>query len=293
MIVCFLVCITFVGCFDQTSTQGADDLLASDYRLFHNTPVWNLAVAIRDENIDEIKRIVREEKPDINVQESKFGQTLLILTVLNEQYSSCEALLQLGADLNKHNHYNGSSAIIEAAGINGTDDDNTKFLRLLLKHGANPNDEEIGDRRQGNMKRNTPLLKACSNVNKLKSPVGKVKLLVEAGANIDYKNEFNQTPLSEAFVLDHYDVVIYLLEKGVDYRRVISTDVEGKEYYLWDKLRYKLLPLDTEEYKQKMAIVEFLKAKGIDYKRLPIPEYALEEAKKRYPKNWKGYLEKY
>ena len=154
------------------------------------------------------------------------------------------------------------------------------------------NDEEVGERREGNTTRKNPLLLACSDVNQFISPIEKVKVLVEAGANVNYKNEFNATPLRAAVLKKHFDVVLYLIEKGADYKRVLS-NVEGKDYYLWDELRFSLLPLDSKEYQQKMEVVEFLKQKGIDYRKVPIPEYSKSQAKKMYPDNWKEYLEKY
>jgi uncharacterized protein len=281
------------GCIERSPNQGTGNLLGSDYRLFQNTPAWGLAKAVRDQDVNKIEKIVREEKVDIDYQEPKFGKTLLMLTILNEQYNSCRTLLELGADPNKHDHYDGSSAIIEAAGINGTNDDNTKFLKILLKYRANPNDEEIGNRRKGNTTRNTPLLVACGSPNKIVSPIEKVKILVEAGANINHNNEFNQSALSEALLLDHYDIVIYLLKKGVNYKMIVNTDINGKNYYIWEDLRFKLLPLDSKEYKQKMQIIEFLKQKGIDYRKSPIPDYTIKEAKEMYPENWREYLKKY
>ena len=42
-----------------------------------------------------------------------------------------------------------------------------------------------------------------------------------------------------------------------------------------------------------MAIVRFLKGKGLDYMKAPMPKYAEEKAKEMYPAMWKEYLEKY
>lgn len=68
---------------------------------------------------------------------------------------------------------------------------------------------------------------------------------------------------------------------------------DGKDYYLEDMLREVLLPLNSKEYKQKMEVVEFLKQKGIDYRKVQIPDFVIKEVKETYPKNWKEYLEKY
>ena len=282
----------FVTCSDRDTIVDKSKLLGNDYRLFQQTPAWNLAKAVQDENIAEIKRIVQEEKVDVDYQESRFGHTLLMLTIKNQQYNSCKTLLELKADPNKHDNYDGSSPIIDAAEINKITGDNTEFLKLMLSHGGNPNSEEVGERKKGNSTRLTPLLLSCGNVNKIVSPIEKVKLLVEAGADINHQNEFGQSPLIEAFLLDHLDVVLYLLHKGANYKvSIINRD--GKDYYLEDMLREVLLPLNSKEYKQKMEVVEFLKQKGIDYRKVQIPDFVIKEVKETYPKNWKEYLEKY
>lgn len=287
----------FISCSDRDTIVDKSTLLGKDYRLFQGTPVWNLAKAVQDEKVEEIKRIVREENVNVDYQESKYGKTLLMLTVMNRHYSSCQTLLELGANPNLHDCNDGTSPMIYAAGIEDYQDDNTKFLKLLLKHGGNPNDEETGKRREGNTTRKNPLSYACSDVNQFVSPIEKVKVLVEAGANVNYKNEFNQFPLREALMHRHYDVVLYLLQKEANYNEMLFDRSEfskdGKKIFIADLLREHLLPLDSKEYQQKMKVVEFLKQKGIDYKKVPIPDFVVKEAKETYPKNWKEYLEKY
>lgn len=281
-----------ISCNNSNSPGDKDKLLGNDYRIFQHTPVWDLANAVQNEDIEKIKRIAQDPKVDIDYQEPQFGNTLLMLTVENQHYKSCQTLLDLGADPNKHNNYNGSTALIDAAGIENYKDDNTRFLKLLLAHGADPNQEEIGKRREGNTTRKNPLLVACSDVNQFVSPIEKVKVLIEAGANANYMNEYNMTPIRAALINSHFDVVLYLIKNGADYKKIISTN-DGKDYYLWDELRFILLPLDDEKYKQKMELVDFLKQQGIDYRTLPIPDYARSQAKKMYPHTWKEYLEKY
>lgn len=204
---------------------------------------------------------------------------------MNRNYESTKALLELGANPNQHDSYDGTSPIIEAAKVG----EGTKFLDLLLRHGGNPNDTEIGERRKGVTVRDTPLLAAIGGLG---NSLPKVELLVESGADINFKNEFGMNALNEALVLDKLNVVLYLLHKGIDFRQVISSS-EGRDYFIWDKMRFKLYPLDSNDYQEKMKIIEFLKGKGLDYRRIPIPEYAISQAKKMYPNHWREYLEKY
>jgi hypothetical protein len=283
----------FMSCSNKDTVVDKEKLLGNDYRLFQETPVWDLAKAVWDEDVDRIKQIVKRDSIDIDFQESKFGNTLLMLTVSNQQSESCKALLELGADPNKHDTYRGSSAMIDAAEVNGVVGDNTEFLKLMLLYGGNPNDVEIGEREEGNTTRYTPLLRACANVNELVSPIGKVKLLVEEGGYVKY----NGAALGTSIMMEYYDVVLYLLNNGANYQEVIidrsKFSKDGKKMYIADMLKENLHPLDSKEYKQKMEIVVFLKEKGIDYRALPIPDYVKKEAKATYGKGWKEYLEKY
>lgn len=288
----FLLLTVFLSCTDRDKIVDKNTLLGRDYRLFQNTPAWDLAKAVWDEDLVEITRLVREKKVNLNYQEPRFGMPLLMLTVLNEQYKSCEKLLELGADPNQHDTYDGSSAIIEAASINGTVSDNTDFLKLLLQYKANPNDVEIGKRRSDNLGRATPLLKACSSGNKIVSPLAKVKVLVDAGADINYYGEFEKSPLSAALLADNYDVVVYLLHKNVNYKRPIFIR-DNKALYIQDVLRENVFPLESKEFKYKLEIIACLSKVGIDYRSIPVPAFVVEKIKKMYPDNWKDYLAKY
>jgi hypothetical protein len=42
-----------------------------------------------------------------------------------------------------------------------------------------------------------------------------------------------------------------------------------------------------------MKIVDFLLLKGIDYRKVTIPDFVVKKVKEIYPENWKEYLEKY
>lgn len=274
------------------------ELSGRDYRLFQNTPAWELAKAVQDEDVTNIERLVSENPKIINYQEPKYGNTLLKLTVMNQQLKPFKALLVRKADVNIHNTYDGTSALIEACRLKDYD---IKFVQMLVEYGANVNDVETGERRQGNSTRFTPLIEASQS-----GMLEFVKFLISKGADVNYQNEFGQSALSESIMQKKYEVSYYLLQKGADYERPIfyrpdySIPVEkqdpndkGKPMYLVDVLREAFLDLDTDEYKYKMQIVDFLKTKGIDYRATPIPDYIKKKAQEEYPNSWNEYLEKY
>ncbi|BDA77553.1 hypothetical protein LPTSP3_g04830 [Leptospira kobayashii] len=262
-----------------------------DFRLFRGTPVWELTKAAVIQDTEKMKKIVQEEKLDVDFREPKFEETLLSMEVKNERYDSIRTLLELGADPNKQGNSlsEGYSPVMYAASAR-----DTRVLKLLLAHGGNPNIEGKGKISSGTITY-TPLLNASK-----RGRLENVKLLVKVGADIHFQNELGETPLKEALIQDHMDIVLYLLENGIEYKHQLGT-ASGKNYntkeeyplFIADKLRFNTLPLNSEQYKQKMKVVAFLKKNGIDYRATPIPLAAINEAKRLYPNNWEDYLDKY
>lgn len=242
------------------------ELTGRDYRLFQNTPAWELAKAVEDENTKKIDKIVSENPEIINYQESKYGNTLLMLTIMNQQLKPFKALLKRGADVNIHNTFDGTSSLIKACSSKFY---NITFVKMLIEYGADVNDVEIGERRKENGTRLTPLI-AASRTGRLDL----VRFLVSKGADVNYQNEFGQSALSKSVMVDEYKVAYYLLQNGADYNRPIyyrfdnSVPIEkkdpkdkGKPMYLWDVLKEDLSEFGTSEYKYKMRIIDFLKSK--------------------------------
>ena len=262
-----IACLLF-SCSNMCREKIVDksELTGRDYRLFQNTPAWELAKAVEDENTKKIDKIVSENPEIINYQESKYGNTLLMLTIMNQQLKPFKALLKRGADVNIHNTFDGTSSLIKACSSKFY---NITFVKMLIEYGADVNDVEIGERRKENGTRLTPLI-AASRTGRLDL----VRFLVSKGADVNYQNEFGQSALSKSVMVDEYKVAYYLLQNGADYNRPIyyrfdnSVPIEkkdpkdkGKPMYLWDVLKEDLSEFGTSEYKYKMLIIDFLKSK--------------------------------
>lgn len=200
-----------LSCSDSNQNKKIDKskLLGNDYRLFQSTPVWPLAKAVEDVDTTKIKELISKGGANVNYQESRFGNTLLMMAIFNSQYESVKALLELGADPNLANKYRGTTAMIEAA-----DNENPEYIKLLLKYKGNPNAIETAPVKDGDMVRNTALNSAISFTDA--SSLSKVKLLTVAGADMDYFNNGNPAytnlPLGEAFMQDKMEIVLYLLQ---------------------------------------------------------------------------------
>jgi hypothetical protein len=278
----------FCSCIGQTDKSK---LGGSDYRLFEDTPVWELVQAIQRNDINRVRKLAASTHVDLNFREERFGQTLLMLTISNNQFTMCKELLTLGADPNVHDRYDGSSAIIKAAGVS-TPRNDTTFIKLLLSYGANPNDEETVKVRDGKIGARTPLLSAT------KQSLAKVMVLVQAGADINYKSDRIVTPLNSSLIADRYDISLYLLKLGADFtipvvHRPAKGSTEGLDVNIQNFLREQMFPLGSLHHELKMKIVGFLYSKGINYEKAPIPDVIVTKAKRQFPKTWEDYLSKY
>ena len=265
-----------------------------DYRLFQSTPVWELAEAVKAGDIKKIKEEVLQKKVSVDYQESRFGQTLLMLAIFNSEYDSAKTLLELGANPNLHDTYKGETAVIVAAG-----NDDPKYLKLVLDYKGNPNSiENVFSDPNGKMdqSRNSALTKAVLPSIMGKKNLEKVKLLVSAGADINYtKKGIIQTALAEALIQEQIDIALYLIEKGADYKKPITLFVGGgrEDVSVLYLLRSSIIDFDSEQYKKKMELVAFLKSKGLDYDKEPIDDADIERMKNMYPDNWQEYVKRY
>ena len=54
--------LMFISCTSRDTTVDKSKLSGNDYRLFQDTPAWNLAKAVEDGDIDQIKKEVTKNK---------------------------------------------------------------------------------------------------------------------------------------------------------------------------------------------------------------------------------------
>lgn len=267
-----ILCVICFSCsnFKRDKPVNKAALPGNDYRLFQVTPAWALAKAVEDGDEKLINELSGKAPGLINYKEPKYGNTLLMLSVSNQQLKAFKALLDLNADVNIHNTFDGASAIITACSSKYYDID---YVQLLVKHGANVNDVETGKRKRGNSTRRTPLMAAAQT-----GRLDLVKFLISRGADINYYNEYGQSSLSKSVMVNKYEVAYYLLQNGADFKRPIfykpdySVPAEkqdptdsGKPMYLVDVMKQQVTDTYTNEDQYKTLIVEFLKSKGVKY----------------------------
>jgi ankyrin repeat protein len=281
--------------------------------IYKNTPAQELALAVKRQNIKRIEKIIRNKPELLNYQDPKYGATLLLWAVGTERYRSAEALLKCGADPNIASNdkttWGGQTPLWVAAGYSWVDrhaKKDPKYVKLLLRYGADPNlgysgfDISVG--KSMVEVGNSPLMQSIG------CGIEKTKVLIEAGADINYKTKSGRTAAItalnaggpnatlEAMRYAHYLIVEKKAKVSEPYYRnliLFKEDDPNEKFYPVDILRNWIYPLDSKEYKIKMEIVEEFARQGVNYWATKINDSTLRIIKKRYPDTWEEYIKKY
>ena len=246
-------------------------LYGDDIHIFEKTKVWELAKAVKHQNIDKIKELCKAHKNWINFQEWRFGMTVLNWAVQMRKIESVKALIEAGADSNVQDS-SGTSPFIEAARV----EESTDYLKLLLAHGGNVND--IALKTMAGTCR-TPLIAAAGH------SLENVKILVNAGANINYHSQDCESALQEAYLLHQINILKFLIiEKGANFKLAVCYRTNGDSAYISDYLRQFRFDLGSKDFWTKMEIVEYMKERGLDYWSAPIGSqyYEVMDEEKKY-----------
>ena len=212
---------------------------------------------IQKDNYFSIKNYFSRSGIDPNIQEKKYGMTLLQWAVKNKQLGATRALTEIGANACIPDYYC-YTALNTAASYRHS----SEFLELCLKNsGANGCNIDSCNKTYP-----TPLIAAA------RMSVENVKILTRKGADVNYKTIHGLTALESALALKRVRIVKYLLENtDVDVFQLFGKDVEGSDIYISNWLRLWDFPIPSEEYDMKMEIVIMLKRKGIKYRDSKIP----------------------
>ena len=269
------------------------EYLSSDYRIFKDTPAWDLAKAVRDADTAEIRYQILEKKIPVNYQEQKYGESMLSIATYQNNIKSVKKLLELGANPNLYVdtiNRSGYNPVIKACKYKKI---SVEILKLLMDFGGNPNSVTKGVNKNGNIVhplRNSAMEEAASS-----GEIEKIKVLMDYGADVNFTpdRDYDTDPLLDALYTNKMRAALYLLENGAKFdKEYINPFSKEKETILFI-LRKIDLPLDSEEYKFKLKIIDFLKEKGLDYSKEPIPDFMIKRIKRLYPNDWQEYMQKY
>lgn len=245
--------------------------------VFKNTSLWKVSKVLLEQNEEDLSLFFEQNPELIDFQEPRFKQTILEWLVQRNLLSSAELLLKMDADPNIQSR-DGTYSTIHAAEL-----ESTTMLKLLLKHGASPDSVAIPKPVDAFQKLRTPLIVAATNSLK------HVKILVEAGANINYtETKFGmQNALVAAFKSRKMDVINYLImEKKIDIDLIKHVDFRGDSVEVRTYMRDLAFPLDSEDYKKKMELVNYFLVRKINYWEYPVPRELYHNFSSEYLKQY-------
>ena len=252
-----IVSLLLSNCNYENTVQQKNKIPGYSYRLFDKTPLSDLAKAVESQDTSTIRKI--SKKNTIDYQEPRYGQTLLRLAVFNGHIKSVQALLERGADPNKQSGTDKKSAFMEAAGSLEEKDPHiasTKYLKLLLKFGADPNAVQDGDNMKAGQKSYlTPLEFACLSGN-----FQNVVELITAGANVNLYSKNGFSPIYASIVSRRPYITLLLLRNGARYDLPMFTKVTEQKIYILDAIDsiWQFEP-QSPEFKQETQVKIFIR----------------------------------
>ena len=165
----------------------------------NNYGVTPLGLAAKNGNATIIGQLVMAgAEPNDPLHAVNAGETPLMFATRSGQVEAVTVLLDVGANINAKETWNGQSALMWAAA-----EGHVAVVQTLIEHGA-----DIGARSNSGA---TPLLFAAR-----KGSLNAVRALLAAGSDVNEQRPDGATPLLVAVINGHEDLVDLLLEHGAD-----------------------------------------------------------------------------
>jgi ankyrin repeat protein len=229
------------------SWRALASMKANDY--FIEPVQVKLAEAIAQENITQVTELIKQGA-NVNAL-GRDGMRPLSWAMAKKSPKGFELLLQNGADTDlvvpepSTNKF--PLTLLEfAASSEGSD-----YLRLLLKYKGNPNtisSGQLGDR--------TIIFDAIMH-----NQIENVRILIEAGADINHQDSSGSSPIMTAAGIDNYDIVFLLLEKRADPK---IHDRWGYDLAkMMTKFGARAIARNSEQYQWYLKVVEEMKKRGL------------------------------
>ena len=249
LILSFILCISIISC-----SSGNNEYYFTNIRVFENTKVWDLAKAVDRNDTVKIKEILKKHPDWVDIPEPRWDNSLLQWAVYNNHFASSKILTESRADVNRKAKDEGSSAFIMGCGKSTTSD----YVRLFLKYGGKVNDYAP----------NTENLDKSPILSASRYRLESVKLLVEAGANVNFEDTLTKPPttsLTEACLYNEIEIIKYLLENRADYKKLLFVGNHNRQDYIMDFLRRMDFSNDSKKNRTKQEVIGFLEKRGLKY----------------------------
>ncbi|GLB49844.1 hypothetical protein Y10_22120 [Neptunitalea sp. Y10] len=195
---------------------------------FEKTPNWELALAVKNNNVREIEKQIKDYNVSIDFQDPKYHMTLLALAIVNDKKDAFDCLLKHRANPNLviGNYYDITPFMCS---IEYNQKCNNYYFETLLKNGGKPN-FEIEYNHNGRIRKSSPLLLAIKANDEVGNfCVEMVKELCEKGADMDTYEYDKMTDFQEGVIyycLFHKNMLAlryFIIEKGITIPEYVYT----------------------------------------------------------------------
>jgi ankyrin repeat protein len=212
-----------------------------------DTPIRSFLKASAEGDQAALKTLIRSGVDVDSTSES--GNSALLIATFFEQKDSFDFLLANGADPNLQNIHGDSPISVAANKVIGKE----YWLQAILENGGNPNlcnDKVSSESAQFGFTKATPIFDALRARN-----ASNVKLLVDAGASIDWKDNRGHSLLAMAAGIHQFDIALVLLKHGANYESKAENGMSIEEYMAQiDK--NTLTPEQVEYLTEALAFIE-------------------------------------
>ena len=259
---------------------------------FNDFSEHELAKAVEKENINEIKKICGEHPEIVDKTYNVHGYTVLHWAVETGKYKSVKALLEAGMNPNA-DRGNGETPL-DSTFISGAVFPPlilTDMIPLLIKYGADCN---LKKQKYFDKTGITPFMNAI-----ILDRLDIAKTMIQySKIDVDLKTDSPHfiTATDYALFRNNIDCAHFLIcecKANIEEPFYISEFSLEKPIYPVSLLRRMVYPLNSEQYKLKLEIIEEFKKHGIDYYAEEIPNDIFEIIKIYYPDTWEEYVKVY
>jgi len=226
------------------------------YKYFFSDKEYPIIEAIHNQDKDKLLEMMRH---GWNVNSAgKYGMTYLLYAVWEHTYEMTEFLLENEADPNLVSSLTNTPNIIERRlplEISCYDQYGLEYVKLLLKYGANPNDNRA----------QLPIFAAALYEDKRK-----IEHLLEHGADINQFSSSKETVITDQAITRQWNFVLWLWDKGADPMKTGGAGVFDGEanvaFWVQDFIDSGNGNYDDEDFKK---LVARLKSIGVNFPYKP------------------------
>ncbi|MDY6207103.1 MAG: ankyrin repeat domain-containing protein [Prevotella sp.] len=187
----------------------------------------------------------------------KFGMSYLLYAIWEDNYTMTEFLLENGADPNFVSNLWEVSPddVVPCLPLSTACFHNIKFIKLLIKHGADVNDDRAP----------LPVFSAALNNDKKK-----IEYLLEHGADINKMQNGFETVITDQATAGKWSMVLWLWDKGAD---PMKTGKNENNVAVWVQDAIDMRNNENKEIKQ---VIVRLKSIGVKFPYRPAQKDSME-----------------